>query len=43
MEVGLVARILGWKRDGVLVLELYDTVAHKSFLIQWSLIILLGR
>ena len=31
MEVGLVGRILGWNRDGVLVLELYDTVAQKSF------------
>ena len=32
MDVGLVVRILGWNRDGVLVLELYDTVAQKSFL-----------
>ena len=28
VSVGLVARILGWNRDGVPVLELYDTVAE---------------
>ena len=30
MEVGLVAHILGWSREGVLVLQLYDTVGYKS-------------
>ena len=28
MEVGLVAHILGWSREGVLVLQLYDTVGY---------------
>ena len=28
VSVGLVARILGWNRDGVPVLELYDTVPN---------------
>ena len=28
MNVGLVALILGWNRDGVPVLELFDTVAQ---------------
>jgi len=30
MEVGLVAHILGWSREGVLVLQLYDTVSNDS-------------
>ena len=28
MEVGLVAHILGWSKEGVLVLQLYDTVGY---------------
>ena len=31
MPVGLVAHILGWNKEGVAVLELFDTVALKLF------------